>query len=143
MSETFPAQALPTTEVSLDTTAIAQEAPSGRVEDIDEARAIADATTVQESAMADSRTLSREAGPRIASLEASKEDASIFKKLRINGEISRIENDVAEAGVQNTEYWDTLTAERDKNAAEAADAYAAERQAAVASARADVEAALG
>lgn len=144
MSETFAAQdPLNTTEAPLDAFDLPQDEHTSRVEDIDEARAIAEATTIQETAMAQSRTLSREADGRIDALEASKADASIIKKLSINGEISRIKNEVAETGVENTDYWDTLTAERDKNAAEAAEAYAAQRQAALASARADVEAALG
>lgn len=92
-----------------------------RETDINKAHEIALAINGQETGMARSKRRIEEAEKAIADLYDSKEGASFLKRLSIDRRIKQAGNDIAD--VDNVEYWDEVTAQRDKRAAEAAAKY--------------------
>lgn len=95
-----------------------------RETDINKAHEIALATDDQETGMARAKRRIEEAEEAVAALYDSKEGASFLKRLSIDRRIKQTGNDIAD--VDNVEYWDEITAQRDKKAAEAAAKYDSE-----------------
>lgn len=97
------------------------EAYPNREEIVNKAHELGIAIDRQETGMARSRKRINDANEAIHTLENSKDSATWLNKLKINRQIGDLEDDVHD--VDNVDYWEDITKQRDDKAEKAAAAY--------------------